>query len=168
MNVKARRRRNLLELIEQRFGGNRAAFARAIDRPAPNVHRMLTEGEGDKRGIGEDLARSIEGKLGLEPLTLDREEGGGRESGEVEGTTGSTQPQTIGDLVRLISPSVNPHTERLIERLLQLDRAGALPSELSDSLVNLLQACLMTSSQAIKAGDYSKLMDAFNDRKSAE
>lgn len=80
MNIKSIRRQNLLKLIEERFEGNKAAFARAIDRPAPNVHRMLIDvetvpvekGKKDNRGIGEKLARDIEGKLGLGPLWLDQ------------------------------------------------------------------------------------------------
>lgn len=72
--IKERRKARVLELITDRFGGNKAAFAKAIGRPAPNVHRMLAEPSGaakDARGIGEELARDIENLLGLRPLWLD-------------------------------------------------------------------------------------------------
>lgn len=73
--IKRNRRANVLRLIAERYRGNKAAFAREINRPPPNVHRMLGEGEGDRRGIGEDLARDIENKLGLAPGWLDRGQG---------------------------------------------------------------------------------------------
>lgn len=76
MNIKALRRANLLRLIASKFDGNKAAFARAIDRPAPNVHRMLADGDSDKRGIGEDLARDIERKCSLPPMWLDSDPAG--------------------------------------------------------------------------------------------
>lgn len=73
--VKERRRSKVLLLIKEKFGGNKAAFAKAIGRPAPNVHRMLADRSEDSskeaRGIGEDLARDIEKKLGLRPHWLD-------------------------------------------------------------------------------------------------
>lgn len=73
MNIKDVRRNNVLALIDARFKGNRAAFARDIGRPAPNIHRMLADEESgiEKRGIGEKLARDIEEKLGLAPYFLD-------------------------------------------------------------------------------------------------
>jgi hypothetical protein len=82
MSIKATRRQNLIRLISERFEWNKAAFARAIDRPAPNVHRMLVdvESDKDKRGIGEELARDIESRLGLPPLWLDQGEQQGEKS----------------------------------------------------------------------------------------
>jgi SOS-response transcriptional repressor LexA len=71
--IKHCRRDRVLLLIKDRFDGNKAAFAKAIGRPAPNVHRMLAIGSGkDQRGIGEDLARDIEKTLGLPHLWLDQ------------------------------------------------------------------------------------------------
>lgn len=71
--IKERRRSKVVKLITERFGGNKAAFAKAIGRPAPNVHRMLAEGK-DARGIGEELARDIEKTLSLRPYWLDEPE----------------------------------------------------------------------------------------------
>lgn len=77
MNIKDIRRQNVQRLIRDRFNGNQAAFARAIERPAPNVSRMLKappndpDDTSDKRGIGEDLARDVERRLGLAHGFLD-------------------------------------------------------------------------------------------------
>jgi hypothetical protein len=79
-DIKAIRRNNLIELIELKFSGNKTAFARAINRPAPNIHRMLAAGKVDKRGIGETLARDIEVKLSLPRGWLDREPGQDQQS----------------------------------------------------------------------------------------
>jgi SOS-response transcriptional repressor LexA len=73
--IKERRRSRVLRLINEKFGGNKSAFAKAIGRPAPNVHRMLAEpSEAGKeaRGIGEELARDIERKLAISPYWLDQ------------------------------------------------------------------------------------------------
>lgn len=71
--IKHCRRDRVLLLIKERFDGNKAAFAKAIGRPAPNVHRMLAIGSGkDQRGIGEELARDIEKSLDLPHLWLDQ------------------------------------------------------------------------------------------------
>jgi SOS-response transcriptional repressor LexA len=72
--IKERRRSRVLKLINEKFSGNKAAFAKAIGRPAPNVHRMLAEPSvsgKEARGIGEELARDIEKKLGIKPYWLD-------------------------------------------------------------------------------------------------
>lgn len=74
MSTKKIRRENVIALIDKRYAGNKAAFARAIDRPAPNIHRMLvmpSDELKDRRGIGEDLARDIEKRLGFAPGVLD-------------------------------------------------------------------------------------------------
>lgn len=84
------------------YGGNKAAFARAINRPAPNVHRMLTESDGDKRGIGEDLARDIETKLFLPPGYLDQAEGAG-----IEADPTPLDPQTIPALLHRLAPEIS-------------------------------------------------------------
>lgn len=72
-DIHAVRREAVLRVIDERFGGSRSAFARAIDRPLPNVSRMLRDEEAgkDSRKIGEDLARHIESSLGLSLGALD-------------------------------------------------------------------------------------------------
>lgn len=109
MNVKSVRRQNLIAIIDALFKGNRAAFARAIDRPAPNVHRMLAEpsDEKDTRGIGEQLARDIESKLNLRRLYLDSVNVFVSEDGERIKAIGlgntETGPDLRGEMIPLIS-----------------------------------------------------------------
>lgn len=63
------RRANLRVLIEK-DGGNQAAFARKVGKAPQQIHSML---KGQK-AFGSGVARDIEGKLGLIPGSLDRED----------------------------------------------------------------------------------------------
>lgn len=60
------RRAAVQALIEQRFGGRTADFARAIERDDAQVWQFMNQ-----RSIGEKLARDIEAKLGLARGALD-------------------------------------------------------------------------------------------------
>ena len=74
MDINAIRRSRLHKILQERFAGNKSALSRAIERPSPNIHRMLSEtGDGRQSGIGDKLARDIEKKLGLPILWLDGE-----------------------------------------------------------------------------------------------
>lgn len=68
------RRENVDALIKERFDGRQARFAAAIKKPANYVWRLLTTGPHAK-GIGEEIARHIEDRLGLEPYALDKGHG---------------------------------------------------------------------------------------------
>jgi phage repressor protein C with HTH and peptisase S24 domain len=65
------RRVNVEQLIEEKFEGRQARFAAAIGKPANYVWRLLTSGPHAK-GIGEEVARQIEDRLGLETYALDK------------------------------------------------------------------------------------------------
>lgn len=67
--IKQIRLNNFLFLLKNQFNNNKTAFARALDRPAPNIHRILKE----EVGIGEDLARHIELQTGQASLWLDQD-----------------------------------------------------------------------------------------------
>lgn len=69
MSTNDARRNNVRRLIQDRFDGITAAFARAIDRDDAQVWQFLNQ-----RPIGEKLARDIEAKLGLEANALDHEQ----------------------------------------------------------------------------------------------
>lgn len=74
MSINDVRRANLARLLAERFEGNKAALARALERPAPQIHRVLAEpGTADSRAIGEKLARKIEQALALPVGWLDIE-----------------------------------------------------------------------------------------------
>jgi SOS-response transcriptional repressor LexA len=65
------RRKNILAIVEHDFANNKADFARAIDRAPAQVNNFLSGKLG--KVIGAELARHIEGKVGLEPGYLDRQ-----------------------------------------------------------------------------------------------
>ncbi|MFA5606770.1 MAG: S24/S26 family peptidase [Leucobacter sp.] len=71
MDIYATRRRNLLELINRKYGGNRAAFARATGKHANLINLVLTTNEELRRKIGERLARDIEERMQLPTGWLD-------------------------------------------------------------------------------------------------
>lgn len=71
MDIHEIRRTNLLMLLASRFDGNRSALAAAIDRQASYISRCLTTSEKNRKRIGEEFARMIEGKLGIKPGWLD-------------------------------------------------------------------------------------------------
>lgn len=54
----------LQQLIDERHGGNTAAFADFIGKKRPQIYRLFSEGKS-QRNVGEDLAREIEQKHDL-------------------------------------------------------------------------------------------------------
>jgi len=102
MDMQAIRRHRLRQLIDERFGGKQVRLAEAIGRQADHVSRCL---KGTK-GIGEDLARSIEQILGLEPLWLDREE--------------DPDPNTVSGLLAQIAPILDTAPKELRDAVLSL------------------------------------------------
>ncbi|MGF7240668.1 phage repressor protein C with HTH and peptisase S24 domain [Pseudomonas oryzihabitans] len=72
MDIYEARRTNLRAIMNARFDGKMVALAAAVDRAQSYLSRCLTPNETHRKRIGEELARDIEAKLGLEPLSLDR------------------------------------------------------------------------------------------------
>lgn len=72
MDIYEARRNNLRAIMNARFDGKMVALAAAVDRAQSYLSRCLTPNETHRKRIGEELARDIEVKLGLEPLSLDR------------------------------------------------------------------------------------------------
>lgn len=63
------RKSNVIRIVAGQFGGNQAAFARAIERAPAQVQQWVKL----HRNIGEASARNIERKLGLSAFDLDRD-----------------------------------------------------------------------------------------------
>lgn len=84
------RRTQLQVVCDQKFKGNQARLAEAIDREPNLVSRMLRGG----KGIGEDMARHIESRLGLPRYWLDG----------LSGPTASAEP--LAPIVISITPSM--------------------------------------------------------------
>ncbi|BBL75606.1 hypothetical protein [Methylomagnum ishizawai] len=67
-DLKIIRRERLRQLINEMYGGHQASFAHRIERAPDYISRCLT---GNK-GIGEELARSIEREFQLPDYWMDR------------------------------------------------------------------------------------------------
>lgn len=67
------RRKNLRALMKSRFNGKQALLAAALDRPANYISRCLSSSlnPASRKNIGEEFARDIEGRLGLEKYQMD-------------------------------------------------------------------------------------------------
>ena len=85
MDIYEIRRDNLRKLVKSRFGGKITGLADAVDKAHSYISRCLTDLDKNRKRIGEELAREIEGKLNLAPLTLDVADGqpGTREASNV-------------------------------------------------------------------------------------
>lgn len=65
------RKKNLQEVIFDRFKGNKAAFSRKADVHPNHTNLVLSDNPEHRRNIGEELARRIESSIGLPPMWLD-------------------------------------------------------------------------------------------------
>lgn len=74
-DMRETRLENIKTIIAERFEGNGAAFARAIERDPAYVGFILHPHEQRGRWIGEKLARDIEAKLKLKKTCLDKDDG---------------------------------------------------------------------------------------------
>jgi hypothetical protein len=81
------RRRNLRLLIDKKFCGKQVDCAQALGRQPDYISRIIN----GQKGLGEQLAREFENKLGLEQYWFDREhpEEGGQEGGIKPSSPGS-------------------------------------------------------------------------------
>lgn len=75
MNTKDIRRENLKRLIAERFGGSKSSFGRELGRTSAQISQWLSEGKSSSRNLGDQVAREIEAKLGLEENWLDIDRG---------------------------------------------------------------------------------------------
>jgi hypothetical protein len=71
------RRSNLLAYINEKFDGNRSAFARAADKNVNLINLVLSNNEEFRRNIGEKLARDLEQRLSLPEGWMDIQRQGG-------------------------------------------------------------------------------------------
>jgi len=69
------RKRNLKKYIDEKFDGNRAAFARASGKNSNLIVLVLSNNPEIVRSIGERLAREIEQKMGLPAGWMDLDSG---------------------------------------------------------------------------------------------
>lgn len=122
MDVRDRRMERARQLLVERFRGIQADFAGAIGRPANYVSRMLSHGKNRKR-IGEDVARDIELKLGLEEGWMDRP------SGESPTSSPTTPPLAPRHLALLRSYLSLPEEQRAaVRRLIEALAEAQSPS----------------------------------------
>lgn len=74
MDISDIRRENLRALMNFRFNGKQVLIAEALEKPSNYISRCLSVSmkPGNRKKIGEDFARQIEQKLGLDRYQLDR------------------------------------------------------------------------------------------------
>jgi hypothetical protein len=72
-NLYAIRKANLMELVLQKFQGNKSALARAAEVHHNHINLLLSNNPVHSRNMGEDLARRVEQRLGLPALWLDND-----------------------------------------------------------------------------------------------
>lgn len=65
------RKDNLGAIVNNKFGGNKAALARAVKVHPNHINLLLSSNEVHRRNLGEGMARQLEEALGLPPLWLD-------------------------------------------------------------------------------------------------
>lgn len=124
--IQNNRRNNVEKLIDDRFSGNKSAFAKAWseslrrlgeleegkEMPASMVHRWFWA--ENSRPIGEKLCRKIEAGFNLERYSLDRST-----------TTGVTEPSTPSYHSSSLDSEIQEFVEEL-ERMSPETRAAAL------------------------------------------
>lgn len=71
VNIYELRKRNLQEVIFEKYKGNKAEFSRKADVHPNHTNLVLTDNPLHRRNIGEELARRIESTIGLPPMWLD-------------------------------------------------------------------------------------------------
>lgn len=107
MDVYSRRKANLRNLIDARFGGNQAALAETVGCKPPQVSRWLSDTATDGRNITEKSARSIEDKLRLTDGWLDQDHEAGGDDADLHHlsrhyqTADATKKAALHDLAEL-------------------------------------------------------------------
>lgn len=76
MNIYETRRAQLQRLIDERFGGNATAFAKALNMAPPQIHRWRSTTSKQACRMEWESARSIEAKLQLLDGWMDQPESG--------------------------------------------------------------------------------------------
>ncbi len=75
MDIYETRRLNIRDLITRRYNGKIAAFADAVERAPSYISRCVSAKPEHRKRVGEDLARTIEDKIGLDRYWLDQASG---------------------------------------------------------------------------------------------
>lgn len=70
MNISEIRRRNIQQLIETKYDGNRSYFARVLEKPDNQIQRIFIQTKNG-RNVSSSFARFIEKKTNLKKDCLD-------------------------------------------------------------------------------------------------
>lgn len=96
MDIYEIRRQNLRNLVTTRFNGRIAGLAEAVERAPSYISRCLSGHAAGRKRVGEDLAREMEIRLGLERLWLDVDRQG-KTTTTVEHERGRTEHPGLSD-----------------------------------------------------------------------
>lgn len=108
---------NLQRVIDKHFDGKAGRLADAIGKKRPQIYRLFSDTE-NARSIGEELARDIEAKLGLQYGSLDQPD------------------MTDTDITSVVNGYQQGNAEK---RAAMLD-ISELPNEAAESLLPILEA----------------------------
>ncbi|MCJ2375152.1 S24 family peptidase [Pseudomonas sp. RGM 3321] len=102
MDISEIRRINLQHLTDTKFGGVKAKIAAKLEREASYIARCLslTVAPENRKKIGEDFARHIEERLGLERYALDSPSLNAAKRDDAGGGVASSapEPSNVGDV----------------------------------------------------------------------
>lgn len=119
MDISEIRATRLKEVIDTMFNGVASRLAEKIERQPAYVYRLFTEKPEHRRKIGEDLARDIEVKLGLQRGYLDSLSAAGDESQYIarqydeSGAGKKTAMKALADLPEEAAADIRPILDAL-------------------------------------------------------
>jgi hypothetical protein len=120
------RRLRLQQLIESRFGGSKAEFAKESGVSPAYLSRILNPDSTQHKRIGEDFARNVESRLRLAPGWLD-DEGTAkpREATTLYGIAISREGAAVGAEWEKLQEPLRTQIQVLIETLVAKQVRGA-------------------------------------------
>ena len=148
------RRLNLKKLIDEKFEGNRTAFARATGKNSNLIILCLAPNEDIRRSIGERLAREIEQKMSLPSGWLDLDSGASFEKHvTVPIVSLQSLSQTVEKLFlsdRVLSRACDNPTSMAAVRGLYMPSNEMMPSVSQDDILLVDTGC----TEFVKDGVY--------------
>lgn len=139
------RRRNLKKFIDEKFDGNKAAFARASGKNSNLIVLCLSNNPDISRSIGERLAREIEKKMSLPAGWMDLDSGAPSEKfTTIPIVSIDSMSQTVEKLFlsdRVLIKSIDAPTSMHVIRGLYMPSKEMHPSIAQDDILLVDTGC---------------------------